>query len=80
MSGAVMVEVVPAAQGWAVRSPALANDMLFAGGAAAEAAARRLAERLAGAGRPVRLIVRMRNGSVAGRFAYPAADAVLEPA
>jgi hypothetical protein len=81
----VSIEVEPLAEGWAVRSAALPNDMVFAGGGAAEAAARDLAERLSDAGRPVRLVVRLKDGSVAGRFIYPprlapAAGRLPEPA
>lgn len=57
--------------GWAVRTQAAAGEMLFRTGAAAEAAARRLAERLASAGVPVALTVRLRDGSTAGRFIFP---------
>jgi hypothetical protein len=64
----VCIEVEPLAQGWAV---ALSNEMVFAAGGAAEAAARDLAERLSDAGRPVRLVVRLKDGSLAGRFIYP---------
>jgi hypothetical protein len=80
----VCIEVEPLAQDWAVRSAALPNEMVFAGGGAAEAAARDLAERLSDAGRPVRLVVRLKDGSVAGRFIYPPrfapAERVPEPA
>lgn len=63
------VEALPF--GWAVRAKQAAVEMLFHTGAAAEAAGRRLAERLASAGVPVKLTVRLRDGSVAGRFIYP---------
>jgi hypothetical protein len=81
----VCIEVEPLARGWAVRSAALPNEMVFAGGGAAEAAARGLAERLSDAGQAVRLVVRLKDGSVAGRFIYPprlapVADRVAEPA
>jgi len=82
----VRIEVEPLAQGWAVRSAALSNEMVFAAGGAAETAARDLAERLSDAGRPVRLVVRLKDGSVAGRFIYPPrpaaapAERVAEPA
>lgn len=63
------VEALPF--GWAVRTEQAAGEMLFHRGAAAEAAGRRLAERLASAGVPVKLTVRLRDGSVAGRFIFP---------
>lgn len=46
-------------------------EMLFLSGAAAEGAARRLAARLAAAGEPAKLVVRLRDGSIAGRFLAP---------
>ena len=67
------VEALPF--GWAVRTEAATGDMLFHTGAAAEAAARRLAERLASAGVPAKLKVRLRDGTVAGRFIVPPATA-----
>ena len=65
------VEALPF--GWAVRTEGTAGEMLFHTGAAAEAAARRLAERLASTGVPAKLTVRLRDGSVAGRFIFPPA-------
>lgn len=65
------VAVRPAASGWAVSIVGVANEMMFRSGAAAEAAARRLAERLAAEGEPSKLVIRLRDGSVAGRFLFP---------
>jgi hypothetical protein len=76
----VVIEVAPVAQGWAVRASSLPNEMMFAGGGAAEAAARSLAERLSEAGQPVRLVVRLRNGAIAGRFIYAPSLAAADPA
>jgi len=67
----LFVEGLPT--GWAVRTEHAAGEMLFHTGAAAEAAARRLAERLASTGFPAKLTVRLRDGSVAGRFVFPPA-------
>jgi len=63
------VEALPF--GWAVRTEGTAGEMLFPTGAAAESAVRRLAERLASTGVPAKLTVRLRDGSVAGRFIFP---------
>ncbi|MFN3583362.1 DUF2188 domain-containing protein [Phenylobacterium sp.] len=62
------VSVVPAAEGWAVRSDAIDNEMIFKSGARAEAAARRVAQALAAAGQAVKLRVHLRDGTLAGRF------------
>ncbi len=75
------IEVAPGAPGWTVSVDELAQDTYFAGGAAAEASALRLAQRLSDAGEAVRLIVRLRDGSVGGRFLFPprlGADAAPE--
>ena len=53
------VSVVPAGSGWAVRSPAIANEMLFRSGARAERAARRLAAALAARGDYVELRIHL---------------------
>ena len=37
---ALRISVVPAGNGWAVRSPSFENEMMFVAGAKAEAAAR----------------------------------------
>ena len=63
--------VAPLDFGWAIRIPGAAGEMLFHSGAAAEAAGRRLAERLSRAGLPAKLVVRLRDGSVGGRFLFP---------
>lgn len=67
-------------EGWAIRSDRLAADMTFRSGAAAEQAARNLAERLARAGRRVEVHIRMRNGALAGRFVRVAQASEAEPA
>ncbi len=63
-----LIAVIPLGEGWAVRSDGLDNDMLFKGGGRAEAAARRLAEKLAGAGEPCEIRIHDRAGRLAGRF------------
>src|SRR4051812_24515130 len=65
------IEVTPSPTGWTVRSEALPGETTFAGGAAAEAAARRLAEQLSAAGEAVRVVVKLKDGSTGGRFIYP---------
>jgi len=62
------IVVEPLAQGWTVRTDTVANDLVFRSGSSAEDAARALAFRLASAGSPVRLKLRLRNKEVAARF------------
>lgn len=69
MSSRVFVE--PAGEAWAVRSALSDFPMFFSSGARAEHAARDLAHRLADAGEPVVLEVRLRDGARAGRFLFP---------
>lgn len=77
------VFVEPSQDGWVVRGDFAASPMEFATGASAEQAARDIAHRLADAGEPVVLEIRLRNGERAGRFLFPpyAGDhAVFSPA
>lgn len=74
------VSVVPAGSGWAVRSPAIANEMLFRSGARAERAARRLAAALTARGDYVELRIHLRTGELAGRFLCPPPSPAAEPA
>lgn len=67
-----VIEVAPLDWGWRVSLPALAGDMVFARGGAAESAARRLAARLAGHGMASELKIRLRDGSLAARLVWPA--------
>ncbi|WP_296596119.1 DUF2188 domain-containing protein [Phenylobacterium sp.] len=67
-----IIEVRPIGDGWAVKAEGVTADMVFAAGSAAELAARRLAQRLAVAGTPSELRIRLRDGSLAGRFLSPA--------
>ena len=62
------IVVEPLAEGWAIRAPAIANDLIFRTGSSAEDAAKALALRLAGAGEPVRLKLKLRNSDIAARF------------
>lgn len=66
-----VVSVVPAECGWAVRSNAICNEMLFSQGGRAERAARRLAHALAARGEYVELRVHLKDGWLAGRFVCP---------
>lgn len=68
-----VLEIQPLPVGWSLSLSGLANAMLFRSGAAAEAAARRLAARLAGQGEPAKLVIRLRDGSIGGRFLFPPA-------
>ncbi len=67
-----IIEVRPLGDGWALSVEGLSADLVFAAGSAAELAARRLARRLAAAGKPSELRIRLRDGSLAGRFLSPA--------
>ena len=67
------ISVFPAGDGWAVRSAGFENDMLFAAGARAEAAARELARRYAQSGATAEVAIYLRDGALAGRFLHPAA-------
>ena len=60
--------VAPAPTGWSVRSDGFENDMLFLSGAKAESTARGLAEKIAISGESAEVQVRLRDGSLAGRF------------
>ena len=75
---ALTISVVPAGDGWAVRSAEFDNDMLFQAGAKAEAAARALARRYADEGVAAEVAIFLRNGALAGRFLHPAQGHVLE--
>jgi hypothetical protein len=66
-----LIVVEPAGDAWAVRSSLSDNPMLYRTGARAESAARDLAHRLADAGEPVVLEIRLRDGASAGRFLFP---------
>jgi len=61
----------PQACGWSLTVDGVKNTLVYHSGAAAETAARDLAGRLARAGEAAKLLVRLRDGSVAGRFLFP---------
>ena len=69
---ALKISVVPAGLGWAVRSNGFDNEMIFAAGAKAEAAARDLARRYAQNGVSAEVSIFLRDGALAGHFAHPA--------
>ena len=66
------ISVVPADRGWAVQSDLLPASLDFVGGGQAEAAARRLAQTQAEAGRTTEVRIFLRDGALAGRFIHPA--------
>jgi hypothetical protein len=72
------ISVAPVEDGWAVRAGA-EPPMNYPNGAEAERAARRLAERLATKGDPVRIDVHLRDGSLGGRFLVPPAVRETSP-
>jgi hypothetical protein len=63
-----LISVEPFGDGWTVRSDQLDNDMVFQRGAAAEAAAKILGDGLARRGRPAKIVIRLRDGTIAGQF------------
>ena len=63
--------VEPSGDGWIVRGDFRGRPLQFPTGARAEQAARDLAHRLADAGEPVVLEIRLRDGARAGRFLFP---------
>ncbi len=69
---ALLIDVTPAGEGWAVRSDLLAEDLTFDRGGRAEAAARDLAGRLAREGRSAAVRVFLKDGALAGRIVHPA--------
>lgn len=75
---ALRISVVPLGNGWAVRSPSFENDMLFAAGAKAEAAARELARRYAARGESAEVAIFLRDGALAGRFLHPASAGFMD--
>ena len=72
--------VEPAGDGWIVRGDFRGAPLQFLTGARAEQSARELAHRLADAGEPVVLEIRLRDGARAGRFLFPPHAAGAEAA
>lgn len=69
-----LIEVAPFSDGWRVHVDRVAHDMVFRSGGRAEAAARRLAERLGRAGQMSELRIRLRDDSLAASQVWPAAS------
>ena len=67
-----VISVKPFGDGWSVQSDAFDSEMMFLSGAKAEAAARRLAGKLAKGGESSEIRIFLRDGALAGRFAVPA--------
>ena len=65
------ITVAPSADGWSVKSDAIDDELFFMSGASAEAAARDLASRIARMGAEVEIEIFLRDGSLAGRYAFP---------
>lgn len=72
--------VEPSSDGWIVRGDFRGGSFQFPTGARAEQAARDLAHRLADAGEPVVLEIRLRDGARAGRFLFPPHETQTEAA
>jgi hypothetical protein len=66
----LMISVTPFNEGWAVRAQGMDNAMVFASGAKAEAAARRLAGNMAASGQPAEIEIWLRDGLLGGRFTW----------
>lgn len=75
-----LLKVAPLGDGWRLSLDNVQNDMVFARGAAAEAAARRLALRLAQAGIPAEVRIHLRDSSLGARFICPPAMSEHRPA
>ena len=79
-----VIRVAPAESGWRVHSQSLSIDQHFQSGAKAEAAAKALAEGLAGEGVPTEIHIFLRDGTRGGKFICPPDPqlrrTILEPA
>ncbi len=69
---ALLIDVTPAEDGWAVHADTLPSDLTFDRGSHAEAAARALATRYAKAGHGAEVRIFLKDGALAGRFLHPA--------
>jgi hypothetical protein len=65
------IRLAPIGNDWIVQAPGLSEDIVFQGGAKAEAAARALADRTSRQGHNAELRIYLRDGSLAGTFIYP---------
>lgn len=68
-----VLTIQPLSVGWSLSISGVPNPMVFQSGATAEAAGRRLGAQLARHGEPAKLVVRLRDGSIGGRFLFPPA-------
>jgi hypothetical protein len=80
MTMTCFIFVEPSNDGWIVRGDFPKSALRFPTGARAEQAARELAHRLADAGTPVILEIRLRDGARAGRFLFPPREVATEAA
>lgn len=71
---ALSIVVAPEGDAWVVQSEALHSELTFAGGGAAETAARHLADRVAAEGRSAEVRIYLRDGALAGRFLHAAEE------
>ena len=72
-----IISVQPFGDGWSVRSDAFDSEMMFLSGAKAEAAARRLADKLTRGGESAEIRIFLRDGQLAGRVVRPARSLAL---
>ena len=72
-----IISVQPFGDGWSVRSDAFDSEMMFLSGAKAEAAARRLADKLTKAGESAEIRIFLRDGQLAGRVVRPGRSLAL---
>jgi hypothetical protein len=72
-----MISVQPLGDGWSVRLDEFDSEMMFLSGAKAEAAARRLADKLTRAGQSAEIRIYLRDGQLAGRLVRPARSLAL---
>ena len=75
-----VISVAPTEGGWMVEADMLAGPLLFQSGGKAEAAAKRLGEALAKAGRWGEIRVHLADGELLGRFVCPPRLARLDDA
>ncbi|HEY4029528.1 MAG TPA: hypothetical protein VGM25_04240 [Caulobacteraceae bacterium] len=66
-----IISVQPFGDGWSVRSDGFDSEMMFLSGAKAEAAARRLADKLVKSGVSAEIHIFLRDGQLAGRVVKP---------
>ena len=69
------LSVRPFEGSWSLTADFFDNEMLFASGQRAEDAARTLGRKVADTGEPVQIEIWIRDGTLAGRFVCPPAEA-----